>query len=110
VRVVLPTAPVTVLGPGETTTVTAALADGTAADSWSWTQVSGAAVTLTGSGASRTFAGPSVMPPEDTVVISVTATKGGETSPPVQFSITILPQTVWTYDGVGWVGGLVAPA
>jgi hypothetical protein len=101
-----------VAGPGETVTITASLADGGSPDSWSWTQVSGPTVTLSGSGGTRTFVCPSVMPPGSPVVIAITATKSAITSPPAQVSIAVLPQTAWSWDSVAgkWVGALDAPA
>lgn len=59
---------------------------------WSWTQVSGPTVTLSGSGASRTFTAPAFYGTNSaTVVLGVTATNAGGTSSQVQATVTILP-------------------
>lgn len=98
------------LGPGESLVLTAALADGSAADTWSWRRVSGPTVTLVGAGASRTVVAPSVMPPGDTLVLGVTATVGAVVSVEQLVQIPLLPQLAWSYDGTGWVGARTVPA
>lgn len=65
----------------------------TGTGSGSWSQVSGTAVTLSGSGASRTFTAPPSLNAQ-TLVFSY----GGD-----QMSVSILPATEAMYDGAQWV-------
>jgi len=89
--------------PEITVTVTATLS-GAGSPTWTWRVVSGIPVSFGGSGATRTFVSPSVMPPGGSTVIGVTATVGGTTSPEQTVTITYLPQTSWWYDGAQWQG------
>lgn len=95
--------------PESTVTVAASLLGGGAADSWSFRPVPGSgrttAIGLSGSGATRTFTAPSAMPPAGaTVVIGVTATLDGVTSPERTCTITVLPQVSWVWNGTTFVG------
>ena len=91
--------------PETTVNITAALSGGGAADSWTWRVVSGQPVSFSGSGASRAFVAPSLMPPAGgSSTIGVTATVGGTTSPERTVVITFLPQTRWQFVGGLWVG------
>lgn len=113
VAAVIVTAPAPrTIGPGQSTTLTASLADGGADDSWTWRQRSGPAVTLVGTGASRTLVGPSVMPPSSQgIVVEVTATRAGVVSSTVTVTITVLPQIRWYRLGSPtWRGAIAAPA
>lgn len=84
--------------PFSTATVVPTLEPGSPApDSWTFTQVSGSPVVLSGSGSTRTFTTPAVPPPGDTVVIDVTATKAG-VSNTKSGSIAVLPHTFWWSD------------
>ena len=71
---------------------------------WTWRVVSGLPVSFGGSGATRTFVSPSVMPPGGATVLGVTVTIGGTTSPEQTVTITYLPQTSWWFDGTQWQG------
>lgn len=103
--VVAPLTGVTDRLPGTSVSFTAALASAGTADLWTWRQVSGPAVSLIGSGASRTFLAPSVMPPDGaTVVLGVRATVSGTLSPEVTVSTTVLPQRFWILQAGQWVG------
>lgn len=79
-----------------TATVTATLAAGSAApDSWTWTQTSGPTVTLSGSGASRTFELPALMD-GGTITIQATATKDS-VSHSMSTTVTVHPHGFfWT--------------
>ena len=107
--IVVPLEPVTV-GPGDRAVLVAALADGSAADSWSW---SCPTLTLVGSGPWVTVDGPSRMPPGQTHTVTVRATKGGVTSPAQTVAVTVLPQLAWAVSGSGasrvGVGAAVVP-
>lgn len=100
---IAPFAPVTA-EPESTVTLTATLTEGGVADSYTWRRVSGPAVTFVGSGDTRAFAAPSAMPPGAEVVIGVTATVGGVTSPERTVTVTVLPQLRWNYQAGAWVG------
>lgn len=102
----LPIADVTT-EPEQAVTITAVPAPGAETPtSWTWTQISGPSVALTGAGASRSFRSPSLFPPGNgTVVLGVTGALGASTSPQVTATVTVLPQTDWTrVPGGGWVG------
>ena len=91
--------------PGSTVSLSAVLTEGGLSDVYTWRVVSGTSVSLSGTGASRTFIAPSVMPPNGTsVVIGVTATKNGSTSAEVTATVSVPPQLRWTYSGSTWVG------
>jgi hypothetical protein len=113
----LPPAPVlntleaVTIGPGEQKEITATLASGTAT-SWSWRHISGPNVTMSGSGATRTLTGPSIMPPGSSVaVFGVKAINDPVESIEQTVSVTILPQLSWTrVHGGDWVGSRVVPA
>ncbi|WP_100812997.1 hypothetical protein [Microbacterium lacus] len=91
--------------PESVVTLTASLTGGGNPDSWTWRRVSGNAVTLTGTGASRTLRAPSGMPPVGgSVVIGIIATVGGVNSPERTVTITTLPQIRWQYQSGAWVG------
>jgi hypothetical protein len=86
-------------------TVVAALVGGGSADSWTWRVVSGQPVSFGGSGNTRTFVAPSLMPPGGgTSTLGVIATVGGTSSPERTVIITYLPQTRWQFVGGVWVG------
>lgn len=108
--VVVPPAPVTV-GPGESTELVASLSSGTA-DTWTWRQISGPAVSFADAGATLLVEGPSVWPPDPSVAMfGVTASLGDEVSAEVTVNVTILPQISWTRaPGGDWTGSRVAPA
>jgi hypothetical protein len=91
--------------PESTVTIAASLLGGGAADSWTFRRVSGPSIGIAGTGASRTFTAPSAMPPAGaTVVIGVTATLDGVTSPERTCTITVLPQVSWVWNGTTFVG------
>lgn len=90
----VPFAPRTV-EPMSTVSLTAGLVGGGIADSYSWRQISGPTVSLSGSGGSRSFAAPSTMA-GDVVVIGVQATVGDTTSAESLITITVPPQIMWT--------------
>lgn len=97
--------------PETTVTLTASLAGGGTPDSWTWRRVSGPAVTLVGTGATRQFIAPSGMPPAGaTVVVGVIATVAGTSSAEATVMITVLPQLRWQYEGGAWVGARRAVA
>lgn len=82
--------------PFSTATVTANLESGSpAADSWTFTQISGPSVVLSGTGNTRTYTVPATFPPGGTIVVQGTATKGSETTSK-QGSATVLPSLHWT--------------
>lgn len=93
--------------PRATVSVTAAPASGTTTpDSYTWRQVSGPTVTLTGSGATRSFSAPSLMPGATAlIVLGVKGTVSGADGPEVTVNIAVLPQTRWSWNGSAWVGG-----
>lgn len=74
-------------------------------DTYAWRQVSGTSVTLSGTGATRTFTAPSVMPPGTTIVLGVQGTASGVTGPERLMTLTVVPQMIWTWNGTAWVGG-----
>jgi len=75
-----------------TLTATGSDTDGTIA-SYAWTQTSGTGVTLSGTGASRTFTAPAAQSSQ-VLVFSVTCTDdGGATSSPDTVTVTVLPAT-----------------
>jgi hypothetical protein len=94
--------------PGTVLSQSAVLSSGgPGAVTWTWTQVSGPDVTptLVPNGASVSFVAPSVMPGAvTTIVLGVTATIGGVTSPQVTATFDVLPQTFWAWNGTKWVG------
>lgn len=91
--------------PGSSVTVTAVLSDASTADSYTWRQISGPAITLSGTGNSRTFTAPHAMPPAGaTVVLGVTATKSGVTSNETIANVVALPQVSWVWNGTAWEG------
>lgn len=107
--VIAPIATPAPVEPGINVSVTATLTTGSG-PVWSWRRVSGPAIQLAASGttatsSSVTFVSPSVMPPTSgTLVIGVTASQGGFTTPERTVTITVLPQIRWVlHDGV-WVG------
>lgn len=102
--VVQPFADVTV-EPESTVTITASLAGGGTADSWTFRRVSGPSVGILGSGATRTLTAPSTAPPAGGVlVIGVQATLDGTTSPERLHTINLLPQVSWVWNGEAFVG------
>nr|WP_167405787.1 hypothetical protein [Sphaerisporangium cinnabarinum] len=91
--------------PESTVTIAASLVGGGSPDSWTFRRVSGPSVGISGTGATRTFTAPSAMPPAGaSVVIGVTATIGGVTSPERTCTITVLPQVSWVWTGTEFVG------
>ena len=106
VVVILNPLPTQVVEPGTLVTVTATPA-GLAGYTW---RVITSGVTLSGTGATRTFTGPSSMPTTPTdpglsVVVGVTGTDGTTTSPEQQGTITVRKQLRWFWVvGGSWVG------
>lgn len=93
--------------PGVTcsTTVTP-VAGGPTVDTYTWRQVSGPSVTLTGTGATRSFTTPSLMPgATNLIVLGVTGVSGADTGRELTFNVYVLPQTRWSWNGTEWVGG-----
>lgn len=91
--------------PETVVTVSTSITTGQTADSWTWRRISGATVTLTGTGGTRTLRAPSGMPPTGaSVTLGVTATSGGVTSPEQVTTVTGLPQLEWYWTGTQWVG------
>lgn len=88
--------------PLDLVSLTAYLESALVADSFSWDQVSGDSISLEGSGNTRTFKAPASTA-GTTIVVGVTATKGGVTSPEVQATVTVLPQIEWILKGGAWV-------
>lgn len=92
--------PVVTLGPdvsaepGTVVTLTATHTGGDAPDSWSWAQISGQAVTLTGSGATRQFTAPATYHGA-AVAIGVTASKTGTSGPQDALTVSVPPQPLW---------------
>lgn len=92
-----------VLAPIETVTVepmtsvevNALLVGGTVADSYTWRQVSGPVVSLTGAGFTRSFPAPSAESPGATVVLGVRATVAGTLSAERTATVNVLPQITW---------------
>lgn len=107
--IVTPPDPLT-LGPGQAVALTAVLASGGAADTWTWRRISGPAIAMAGTGATRTVTAPSVMPPGASIVLGVTATVGGVTSAEKTVPLTVLPQLSWSISPTGWVGARTVPA
>lgn len=97
-------------GPGEAVSLTATASGGL--PSWSWRIVLGPAVSLTGSTTATVgFTAPHLTPPGTTpLILGVTATVNGVTQPEQTVTITVLPQTVFSWDGTQWVGAALAPA
>jgi hypothetical protein len=90
---------------GALVALTASLEGGQVADSWAWRRISGPAIGIEGTGATRTFRAPSIMPPANqTVVVGVTATVGGVTSVERTVEIVVMPQLKWFWTGAAWVG------
>lgn len=99
--------------PGTLITLTASVAAGGPATSYTWRIVSQTGgVVLTESGGSVcTLYSPSRMPPNNgSVVVGVVANKSGATSPEQFSTITALPQLQWTRKPGGqWVGATRYP-
>lgn len=84
--------------PLATITTTIALVGGGAADTYTFAQNSGPVVTLSGSGATRTWKAPATV--LGTVVqLELTVTKDGNTSPSVLVDYTIPPCQLWWNNG-----------
>jgi hypothetical protein len=91
--------------PEQLVTLTAALVGGGSADSWNFRVSSGQPVSFLGTGATRQWIAPSMMPPAGgSSTIAVSATVGGTTSPERTVVITYLPQTRWQFVGGIWIG------
>jgi hypothetical protein len=84
--------------PGVTVSLTGTVGAGPAADSWTFTQTDGVDVTLSGTGATRTFTAPGSFT-GTTVKLSVTATAGEVESEPTVVEVPVLPQSTWVWDG-----------
>lgn len=93
--VVIAPIPAEAAEPATTVELTALLVGGTPAETYAWRVVSGPAVTLMGSGHTRTFIAPSTMD-GTTIVIGVRATVGATTSTERTITITVPPQIMWT--------------
>lgn len=91
--------------PFSTATVTATLEPGSPTpDSWTFTKTAGPAVTFIGTGATRTFLIPAVMPPGSTITVQATAVKGSDTDSK-SASASILPCSQWLrLHGGSWLG------
>lgn len=101
-----------ILGPGEAVSLTAALVSGTA-DTWTWTQLDGPTLAITGTGATRTITGPLSLWGNEltTAHVSIVATQGARTSEPAVVSVTCIPQTIFLIEPGGALRGAVtAPA
>lgn len=84
--------------PLATVTTTITLVGGGTADTYSFEQNSGPAVTFSGTGATRTWKAPATV--AGTVVqLELTAVKDGITSPPVIVDYTIPPCQLWWHNG-----------
>lgn len=81
---------------------------GGSVSAWSWTQTAGPAVSLSGSGATRSFTAPALLAGA-VLEFAVTATIGGVVSPPGAVAVTVLPHQWWVLDGGVWTP-LAAPA
>ncbi len=80
-------------------TLSAAVVAGATPDSYTWRRVSGAQVTLTGTGATRTLVIPASWD-GTTVTIGCSAVVGGVTGPEALLTITCLPHIAfWTVQG-----------
>lgn len=102
--VVLNPIPNQTVEPGTVVTLTTAISSGQTADAWTWRIISGTG-TLIGTGGTRTVIAPSGMPPLGaTLVVGVTATASGVTSPEQTVTITALPQLSWAWVSGAWVG------
>lgn len=78
-----------------TVTATASLTP----DTWTWNQTSGMPVTLTGTGATRTFVSPGTLNGGD-IVLMVTAARGGSTPATSSVRVSVLPHSgFWAYNG-----------
>ena len=108
------------IGPGEILELEADLVTGGSA-TWSWRRVSGQSLPIAVDGGSATITGPSRwnadiekptagVPGVSTVVVGVTATVDGVTSPEARCTVTVLPQLSWSRSGSTWAGSRVAPA
>lgn len=92
--------PTVTLGPdvtveaGSTVNLTATHTGGDAPDAWSWVQLSGTAVTLSGSGSTRSFTAPASYN-GTTVAVGVTASKTGTAGPQDAITVNVLPQPMW---------------
>ena len=88
--------------------ITATMSDGSAADAYTWRQISGPAVALMGTGATRVFRAPSQLngslaPVASSVVLGVTATVDGVTSPERTITVGVLPQLRWYRSAGQWL-------
>ena len=106
-----PFAPQVDVEPQTVITLTAVTFPGSAdPTSYVWRQVSGPAVTFSGSGDTRTFEAPSSMT-GGVVVIGVAGVLAGVTGPEQVASITVLPQLSWIRHpdvaSGAWVGSKV---
>lgn len=106
-----PFAPLVDVEPQDTVSLTAVPFPGSATpSSYTWRQVSGPAVTLVGTGATRTFEAPSSLT-GGVVVLAVTGALGGVSGPEQRVSVTVVPQLSWIRAaGVAngaWVGSKV---
>jgi len=81
--------------------VTATAVGGVVPDSWTWRKVSGLDLGITGTTGSVTIRAPSSIV-GGVSVIGVTATKDGVVSPERTMSISVLPQTKWSWTGTVW--------
>lgn len=92
--------PVVTLGPdvtveaGSTVNLTATHTGGDAPDAWTWVQLSGESVALTGSGASRSFTAPATYHGA-AVAIGVTPSKTGTAGAQDAITVNVLPQPMW---------------
>lgn len=106
-----PFAPLVDVEPQDVVSLTAVKFGGsTTPTGWAWRQVSGPAVTLVGTGATRTFTAPSSLTGA-VVVLAVAGTIDGVPGPEQRVSVTVVPQLSWIRAaGVAngaWVGSKV---
>lgn len=109
-----------IMGPGEQVELDAVLVTGGSA-TWAWRRISGPSLPIATDGGSATLTGPSRWnadvekplsgaPGISTIVVGVTATVGGVTSPEARCTVTVLPQLSWARSDGTYVGARVAPA
>lgn len=95
--------------PLETVSITAVLLSG-GTPTWTWRQISGPTVTLSGSGATRSFKAPATYTGLQ-VVLGVRATVAGQIGDESIIVINIPAQVTWSRRGAGgWVPERITPS